>query len=113
MSSKWIGKLARKAIEDRDNMTCCYCGMQCVKYNDRENELHYATLDHIVPQAEIYAASATLEAFRQAIRNIRNLVLVCNGCNSSKQDTPLYVWCAKKGYDYGLILQEIARRINA
>lgn len=114
MSSKWLPKKNRKAIETRDQMTCCYCGITCVKYNDRINDTDYATLDHIVPQAEIFEATKDqgLEAFRKAIQDIHNLVLVCNGCNSSKQDTPLYVWVAQKGYDYATILSEIARRIS-
>jgi 5-methylcytosine-specific restriction endonuclease McrA len=111
MSSKWISKASRKAIETRDNMTCCYCGKQCVKYTDRTNDTDYATLDHIVSQWEIAITCESDAEFRRKIKDIHNLVLVCNGCNSSKQNTSLFVWCARKLYDYATITAEIARRI--
>lgn len=92
-------------------MTCCYCGKACVKYTDRTNETDYATLDHVVSQWEIAQSCESDTEFRRKIKNIHNLVLVCNACNSSKQATPLYIWVAKKGYDYAVIIAEIARRI--
>lgn len=111
MSSKWLSKLARKQIEERDQMICCYCGKTCVKYADRVNETDYATLDHVVSQWEIAQTCESDAEFRRKIKDIHNLVLVCNGCNSSKQNTELYIWCAKKMLDYAAILGEIARRI--
>lgn len=113
MSNKWISASNRTAIEERDNMTCCYCGKACEKYNDRTNNYDYATLDHIVARSEIKMTCATPEEYKLAIQDIVNLVLVCNGCNTSKQNIPLFVWCAKKSYNYGVILAEIARRINS
>lgn len=94
-------------------MICCYCGKHCVKYIDRVNQTDFATLDHIVPQAEIFEAykDQGYKAVKEAIQDIHNLVLVCNACNSSKQETPLYVWCIAKAFDYGTIIAEIARRI--
>lgn len=113
MASGWLSKSKRAQIEKRDQMICCYCGKSCVKYNDRVNNTDFATLDHIVPQAEIFEAykDQGYEAVKAAIQDIHNLVLVCNGCNSSKQETPLYTWCISKALDYSAILAEIARRI--
>lgn len=113
MSSAWLSKGKRKQIEERDQMICCYCGKLCVKYNDRVNNIDFATLDHIVPQRELFEAykDQGMEIFKKAIQDIHNLVLVCNACNSSKQETPLYVWCIAKAFDYGTIIAEIARRI--
>lgn len=111
MSSKWLSKVARKEIETRDQMTCCYCQKVCVKYVDRTNETDYATLDHVVSQWEIAQTCESNAEFRRKIKDIHNLVLVCNGCNCSKQETELYIWCAKKMYDYAIIIAEIARRI--
>lgn len=113
MASGWLSKSKRAQIEKRDNMVCCYCGKTCVKYANRVNQTDFATLDHIVPQAEIFEAykDAGFEAFKKAIQDIHNLVLVCNACNSSKQETPLYTWAIAKGFDYAAIIAEIARRI--
>jgi endonuclease I len=111
MASKWLSKAARKAIETRDQMTCCYCNKVCVKYVNRTNDTDYATLDHVVSQWEIAQTCESDAEFRRKIKDIHNLVLVCNGCNSSKQNIPLYTWVAKKGFDYAIIIAEIARRI--
>ncbi len=112
MSSKWSGKKLRNDIEQRDQMICCYCGKLTCKYADRVNNTDYATLDHVVSQWEIAQTCESDAEFRHEIKNPHNLVLVCNGCNSSKQHTPLYIWCDRKGFDYASILAEIARRIN-
>lgn len=120
MSNSWIGKIARKFIYDRDELICCYCGKTCITGIDaeainalsREDKRNIATLDHIVPQKELKNVSDSITEFHHRQRDPKNLVVVCVGCNSSKQHTPLYVWCAKTSRNYGEILAEIARRIN-
>src|SRR5688572_7512316 len=111
---KFISKRARQEIYTRDNMTCCYCGKECIAYsveNWSSRSKDVVTLDHIVPQLEIKQTCATEQEIKQALACPKNLVCVCNSCNSSKQETPLYVWCAAKCFDYGVIIAEIARRI--
>lgn len=109
MASRWA-KAIRTKIENRDQMICCYCGTSCVKYTDRANNYHYATLDHIVARWEIAKACNSAAEYESKITDPKTLVLVCNACNSSKQHTPLYIWCNKKGYSYSKIIAEIARR---
>lgn len=113
MSNSWIGKIARKFIETRDNMTCCYCGTQCIKYNDStfENRGIVATLDHIVPQKTLAESAMNDKHFYAMRRDTKNLVLVCVSCNCSKQHTELYTWCIQTGKNYATIIAEIARRI--
>lgn len=110
MAAGWISKNKRNAIYTRDNNTCCYCGKHCNHYaGSMDNDT--ITLDHIVSQKELAAASTDDAHFAKLRRDAKNIVVVCNGCNSSKKHTPLYVWCAQTGKDYGIILAEIARRI--
>jgi hypothetical protein len=114
MASGWIGKAARSAIAARDEMVCCYCGKTCIAYTKEDwknRPLDVYTLDHIVSQWEIAQTCESDAEFRRERKNPRNLVLVCNGCNSSKKHTPLYIWTATKGLDYGAILARIADRI--
>jgi 5-methylcytosine-specific restriction endonuclease McrA len=115
MSNSWISTKARKWLYERDNLICCYCERKCIigatyelKGSKREK---CATLDHIVPQKELAAASTDDKHFRQLRRDPKNLVVVCCSCNASKQDTPLYVWCKQTGKHYERILAEVARRI--
>lgn len=73
--SKWISKLARRAIYLRDGFACQYCG----------RDLHAApaeevTLDHLDPRASTLCPDAR--------RNPRRLVTACRRCNSSRQDKP-------------------------
>lgn len=110
MSNSWISKSARLAIYARDGYKCCYCGKQCVHYNDRVNSTCYATLDHIVARVTIAKTCSDDKAFKIACRDAKNLVTICNSCNSSKQDTELYVWCKQTGKDYNAIIGEISRR---
>lgn len=124
MAAGWITKKARLAIYERDNNTCCYCGKMCkaasVKGMTRSEQAahmkaNYAdiiTLDHIVSQKDLAAAATDDAHFKALRRDPKNIVAVCNACNSSKKDTSLFVWVHQKGYDYGVILAEIARRIN-
>lgn len=115
MPSGWIGPKQRKAIYVRDNDICCYCGKQGKRYTKevwKQTPLDVITLDHIVPQWEIAQTCESDAHFRREIKNPQNLVTVCNGCNSSKKHTPLYIWCATKGYDYAVILERIADRIQ-
>lgn len=119
MSSHWIKKgkkggddnSSRLGIYKRDNMVCCYCNRNCVMYNERENNFHYATLDHVTPRAEISQHCKETE-YKDLITDVNNLVVVCNACNCSKQKTPLLIWCKRKGYDFNKIQAEITRRIN-
>jgi len=110
MASNWISKTSRTAIYTRDNMTCCYCGKKCNHYNGAM-DLDTVTLDHIVSQKELAAASTDDGDFNSKRRNPANIVVVCNGCNSSKKHTALYVWCVQTNKDYAVIIGEIARRI--
>lgn len=113
MSNSWIGKIARKKIEDRDQMTCCYCGAECIKYKDSTPEIRgiVATLDHIVPQKTLAASATDDKHFFAMRKDAKNLVVVCVSCNCSKQHTELYTWCMQTGKNYGKIIAEIARRI--
>lgn len=111
MASKWLTATLRGKIEKRDTMTCCYCGIECCKYKDRVNNTDYATLDHIVSRHELALTTCNDVEYGKAVKDPTTLVVVCNACNSSKQHTPLYVWCKKTGKDYTVIMAEIARRI--
>lgn len=79
----------------------------------KANHLRIATLDHIVPQWEIAQTCESDAQFRREIKNPKNLVVVCNGCNSRKKHYPLYVFAQRMGFDYGAILARIAERIGA
>lgn len=111
MSSNWISKVKRTEILKRDNMVCCYCGKACEHYSERTNNYDYATLDHIVARIILAQSCTNDRHFRAELRNPHNLVTVCNGCNSSKKDTDLFVWCKQTGKNYASIIAEIARRI--
>lgn len=122
MASGWIGKKERKAIYDRDDCTCCYCGTKCLiaagmpiaqqKAFQKENAHKIATLDHIVSQWEIAQTAESDVDFRRKIQDPKNLVTVCNKCNSSKKHTPLYIWADRMGFDYSSILERIAQRTH-
>lgn len=118
MSNGWITKGARQRIYQRDNLICCYCkksvvsGISNQSQLTREEKYAVATLDHIVPQKDLAMASHDDRHFFELRRDPKNLVVVCQGCNSSKQHMSLFVWCEKTHKNYGLILKEIARRIN-
>lgn len=116
MASGWISKAARYFIYQRDNNTCCYCGKVCVHSNGnaqtmRLNNQDFATLDHIVSRHEIAVKCIDEAEYRKEVRNPKNLVTVCNGCNASKRHSPLNIWCEIKGFDYVAIMAEIARRV--
>lgn len=123
MSSNWISKSERKRIIARDNCTCCYCNQKCVLASGmsqdeqikfmRENHQMIATLDHIISQYEIAQACESDAQFRREIKNPRNLVTVCNGCNSRKKHYSLYIFAQRMGFDYAGILERIAQRIAA
>lgn len=110
MASKWISKVKRNKIYARDNDTCCYCGKACKRYTGTM-DLNTITLDHIVSQKELAASSTDDSDFARKQKDATNLVVVCNGCNSSKGATALYVWSAQTNKNYGIILGEISRRI--
>lgn len=115
MASGWINKKTRKLIAQRDNMVCCYCGKTCIAYSKEDwknRPLDVYTLDHIVSQWAIAQTCESDIEFRKAIRDPKNLVTVCNGCNSSKKHTELYIWATVKGFDYGAILGRIAQQIQ-
>lgn len=114
MASGWISKKIRKLItQERDQMICCYCEKTCIAYSKeswKDRPLDVATIDHIVSQWEIAQACESDAEFRKERRNPRNLVTVCNGCNSSKKHTSLFVWAHRKGFDYSAIIGRIAIR---
>lgn len=116
MASGWINRKLRKLIAiNRDSLVCCYCEKQCIEYTKEDwknRPLDVYTLDHIVSQWEIAQTCESDAEFKRKIRDPKNLVCVCNGCNSSKKSTPLYIWAAVKGFDYGMILERIATRVN-
>ena len=112
MSNSWISKAARLSIYERDAYTCCYCAKVCCHYNDRTNNMDYATLDHIISRLDLALAHQGID-LKEAIKNRRNLVTVCNACNCSKQETSLYVWAIATGKDFYAIHTEITRRINS
>lgn len=112
--ASWIDKAKRLGIYNRDNLICCYCGVQCIIGDTRDNNANksiIATLDHIVPQKELAASATNDKHFNQLRRESKNLVCVCMSCNSSKQHTELFVWCKQTDRDYAAIIAEIARRI--
>lgn len=111
MASGWISQKVRKLIYARDSYTCCYCGETCCHYNDRIDNHSYATLDHIVARTVIAQSVNSIQEYKQAIKDPKNLITVCNNCNASKNDTDLYVWCKNTGRNYAAIIAEIARRI--
>lgn len=111
---KFTSKTIRKAVYSRDNMTCCYCLKHCLEYSVdtwKNSPLDVATLDHITSQWAIAQTCESDAEFRRAIACPKNLVVVCNGCNSSKKNTELYIWSTKKGLDYAAIIARIAERI--
>lgn len=112
--ASWINKATRTKIYRRDDCQCLYCGKICQVGDTRlsENPGDLATLDHIVSQKELAAAATDDQDFGQKRRDPRNLVVACMSCNSSKQHTPIYVYCQQKQLDYSKILEEISRRIN-
>lgn len=112
MPSKWSGKI-RQELYKRDDMVCCYCEKVCKPYTDHDwlyNPRDVVTLDHVISQWHIAQQTKTEAEFKQAIKNPKNLVVVCNGCNSSKKKTDLYTWCRKRGYNYTRIMLRIAER---
>lgn len=136
MASGWItrkGKTDRKTgayvagrldIYARDNMECCYCGKECkpatlpgftreaqVEYM-RANYADFCTLDHITSQWAIAQVTDSAVDFKKAIRDPKNLVTVCNACNSSKKHTELYIWAVNRGLDYSAIMARIAHRTS-
>lgn len=116
MSSNWMPRKLRNELYARDEMVCCYCGKTCLPYSKeiwKQNPHDVATLDHIISQWHIAQVSESDVDFTRKQKDPRNIVVVCNGCNSSKKKTDLYIWCNTKGLDYGLIVKRIASRINA
>lgn len=123
MAAGWITNSARQAIYDRDKMTCAYCGKRCKAASVkgmttreqadymRQHAKDFATLDHIIPRATLALVYGS-ESFLNMLVNPRNLVTVCNGCNSSKKNTDLKTWCNRKGYSYRNVMRRIARRVN-
>jgi len=115
MASKWIGRKARQELCERDNYICCYCGEETYSYTPELyaiNPRSMATLDHIIPQVELARRAKNDKEFNLLKRDPNNLVCVCNGCNSSKQDTDLEEWCEKTGRDFTRICEEIKNRVS-
>lgn len=118
MPNGWINKNVRQQLYVRDECTCCYCGKKCstgvrdsrgLSISEKKS---MATLDHIVPQKELAESSANDKEFFSKRRDPKNIVVVCMGCNSSKNHTPLYIWCARTNRDYIKIEAEIIRRVS-
>jgi hypothetical protein len=116
MSNSWIGDRTRDAICARDSMVCCYCGKTCIRANTSDKTIDrgsIATLDHVISQYAIALMCGDNDAaFYQERKNPINLVVACMSCNSSKQHTPLEMWCAQTNKDYSKIMLEIERRVN-
>lgn len=112
--ASWISRKKRMKIYDRDAYTCIYCGKQCKQGDTRfdSNPGAMATLDHIVSQKELAAASTDDKDFSSKRRDAKNLVVACMSCNSTKRHTPLYVFCQQQNLNYATILAEISRRIS-
>jgi CRISPR/Cas system Type II protein with McrA/HNH and RuvC-like nuclease domain len=81
-TSNWIRRDKRLAIYLRDDCTCAYCGIT-VKVGDSGADA--ATLDHVQP------------ASKGGSNRADNLVVACKSCNSSRQDSPMAVFCRSKG----------------
>jgi 5-methylcytosine-specific restriction endonuclease McrA len=112
MASKWLTKKNRTRVLKRDSFICCYCLKECENYTDRTNDLDYATLDHIIPRDILFKLASTLVEYNKMVRDINNLVCVCNACNSSKKHEELEAWCNRKGIDYNAVCNRIAARIG-
>jgi 5-methylcytosine-specific restriction endonuclease McrA len=123
MASGWIKKSVRYAIYKRDNHTCAYCakkvlvtpkGMNRAMQADfmRDHKYDIATLDHIIPQSDIKLVYGNSDDLKDRLIDPRNIITVCNECNSSKKSMDLREWCKVKGYRYDVIRKRIARRIN-
>lgn len=67
--SQWIRTEKRKAIYERDEYRCVYCGNLVSEQT--------ASLDHLRPRE------------LDGTNDPRNLVTACISCNASKQDLPL------------------------
>ena len=111
--ASWISKAMRLKIYKRDELKCAYCGIQCKVCDTRtcDDLSNACTLDHIISQKTIYASATDDKHANVMRRDPKNLVVVCMSCNSSKQDTELYTWCAQTSRNYAAIIAEIARRI--
>lgn len=118
MASGWISITQRIRIYTRDNSVCCYCGKTCVSNHAYQNSngaidrSNVNSLDHIVSQKELAAASTDDKDFSAKRRDAKNLVVACTGCNAAKKDIPLYVWCQQTNKDYARIIIEIGNRIQ-
>lgn len=115
-NSSWLPKSIRAKIESRDDMTCVYCGKECIKAHQgmeltQEEKLAIATIDHIVPQKELAAAAQDDKHFSELRRDPKNLVVACLSCNSKKRHMGIYQFCMKYGFNFVTVMQEITRRI--
>lgn len=98
--SSWLPRDARHAIYARDGHACACCAIRG-GHNGAG-----LTVDHIRSQHGEGGDS-----------NLRNLVTLCNSCNSSKQDTPLDQWVndslVNRGHDAQVVLQRVRAGTSA
>lgn len=92
VSRHWLPDKVIKAIKERDNYTCLYCGVKVVGFN--------CTLDHVVCRAE----GGTDEA--------SNLVVACRSCNSRRRALRVAAFVRKVAAELGLVVRTILRRIK-
>lgn len=94
--SSWLPRDARHAIYARDGHACACCAVRGGRNGAG------LTVDHIRSQHGEGGDS-----------NLRNLVTMCNSCNSSKQATPLDQWVNKTLVDRGHDPRVVMQRVHA
>ena len=96
--SKWIRKMKRQSVYDRDERACVCCQLA-------ESEGAFLTLDHWVA-CELLAKPDNRPA---------NLVTMCRPCNSSKQDKTSRQWLAvqaARGVDVVALMERITASLE-
>lgn len=99
-------KFSGRAVQARDNHTCCYCGIRPTLPNGRPDR-DALTMDHVVPRAQSKDGKVHLYWVRRwsQVTTWENCVCACRRCNQRKADrTPQQA---------GLTLRWLPRRPTA
>jgi len=100
MSSNWIDKQIRLDLYERDRYLCYCCGKRCVdsKGDMKLDKRRFITLDHIIPRS--YTRK----------HKIRNLVVACNECNSTRHNMSIKAYCALRGFNWIVVYNRVMKR---